>query len=84
MGQALIESDLHVKWLLIDVQAGKTTLLLSCCLAFTAGWKEGKGNQGGIDFPVPDARPKRDRSSGSQLTAGWGRRETLPSKLKVA
>lgn len=46
--------------------------------------KKGKQNQPGIDFPILDARPKRDRRSRRKLTAGWYRRETLPTKLKVA
>lgn len=45
--------------------------------------KKGKENQARIDFPMPDARPKRDRRSRRKLTAGWYRRETLPTKLKV-
>lgn len=55
----------------IDAQGGKITLLLLCRLEFTAGWKEGEEKQGGIDFPIPDARPKRDRSDSGKLTAGW-------------
>lgn len=33
--------------------------------------KKGEENQAGIDFPIPDMGPKRDRSSRRKLTAGW-------------